>query len=593
MSLPDFPTPPLSSGAPPPSSHPVGSLVGMWKRLGPWRGVYGSATGCLVLSALAAIAEVIAPVLLGQLIDALLPGAEGLPWGLFALYACVLVASVVFDRWGDLVEVAVAGQVMAQVHVRLLSDRLLENPESAPGRAAERAARLTQAASASGELFRSGVAGPTRIALAVIATVVMATFLSPALGLASLVWSVLLLATTVLIAPQTGRLADAEQRARSDATSHASDAMEVIDQLRRQRAEAAEIERGLGFASRMRARLMARTRYAEARLMVIGVFQAGFVITVLWIGLAQWQSGAGTPGDVAAAVGLALALMDNLQWAGQQVSLAQSAKGALAGILREWPGGKRRLWLGKEGVEERHLLEIPGEMGLVLKNISMSPLKRLEMEVEPGEHTGVVGPQDMRLALFSAISGQSAVQEGEMHWGKERWCPRQEALHRDEVVRIPAQPTLFDRSVRENMWLDGKAHELPSALSPLLAFVETLPQGWETPSGKHGGKLAIEHRLRLALARSLIDPPTWLVLDELPTGEAGERLLSDLRLAIPDGTTLIVGLKKPVPTHLLVSVVVLAHGRVVEDGNPADLLAHGKHYARWASRARAAQDQAD
>lgn len=463
MSLPDFPTPPLAPPGPP-APGPTDSLRGLWARLGPWHGIYSPAAGCLALSALAAVAEVLAPVLLGRLIDALLPGGGGLPAGLFGLYAVVLVASVVFDRWGDLVEVKVAGQLMAQVHVRLLSDRLLDAGETAPGRPTERAARLTQAAQAAGELFRSGVAGPIRLALAVVATVAMATLLSPSLGLAALVWSVLLLAGTVLIAPQTGRLADAEQRARSDATSHAADAMAALDQLRRQRAEAAEIERGLGLVGRARDRLMARTRYAEARLMIIGVLQAGFVLTVLWIGLARWAAGDGTPGEVAAAVGLALALMDNLQWAGQQVSLAQAARGALAGVLRDWPGGKRRLWWGQAGVEERRLRAIPGEQGLFLENVAHGPLKRLSLEIEPGEHTGVVGPQDMRGALLAVVGGQATPAQGTVRWGGVAWDPAHRPDQRDEVLRVPAQPVLFDRSVRDNLWLDGQAGALPARL---------------------------------------------------------------------------------------------------------------------------------
>lgn len=562
------------------------TLRGLAARLGPWQGVFAPAGGCLALAAAAALAEVIAPMLLGQIIDGLMPGSGAqTPWVLFGAYAIALVASVVFDRWGDVIEAGVAGRLMAQVHVRLLSDRLL-GQETPGGKPIERAARLAQATQAVGELFRSGIAGPVRTVLAVAATVAMASTLSAALGLASLVWSCVLLGGTLLVAPRTGRLADEEQRARSAATHHAAEAMAIADTLRRQRAEPAEIERGLGHAWKVRERLMARTLYVEWRLGLIGILQAGFVLTVLVIGLVGWKQGTTTPGQVAAAVGLALALMDNLIWAGQQLSLAQAARGTLAGILLDWPGGKRRLWWGREGgVEERRLERIEGELGLTLRNIKAGPLARLDMDIEPGEHTGVVGPQDMRLALFGVLGGQVTAQEGTVTWGEAPWRPAQEATQREEVVRVPAQPTLFERSVAQNLWLDDQtAGNMPDQVRGLVAFVDQLSQGWDTQVGKLGHKLSVDQRVRLVAARALLDPPTWLVIDELPAGEIGTRLLADLRRAMPQGTTLVVGLRYPVPTDLLVSVVVLAHGRVVEDGNPADLLAHGRHYARWSER---------
>ena len=586
MSLPDLPPPPLAPEVPKPDPHAVETLRGLAARLGPWQGVVGPASGCLGLAAIAALAEVIAPMLLGQIIDGLWPGSSGgVPWLLFGAYAVALVASVAFDRWGDVQEVGVAGRLMAQVHVRLLSDRLLAQ-ESLAGKHTESAARLAQATQAVGELFRSGIAGPIRTLLAVVATVVMASTLSAALGLASLVWAGVLLAGAMLVAPRTGRLADEEQRARSAATHHAAETMGIADTLRRARAEPAEIERGLGLAFQVRDRLMARTLYVEWRLGLIGILQAGFVLTVLAIGLAGWKAGTTTPGQVAAAVGLALALMDNLIWAGQQVALAQAARGTLTGILGDWPGGKRRLWWGKnEGVEERGLERIPGEHGLVLRDVRVGPLARLNMEIEPGEHTGVVGPQDMRLALFGALNGQAAVKEGTLRWGQDDWTPGKAPAQREEIVRIAAQPTLFERSLAQNVWLDDTGDRpLPEHLARLVSFVEPLPQGWQTQAGKQGHKLSLDQRLRLVVVRALLDPPTWLVLDELPGGEVGERLLRDVRAALTPGTTLVVGLRHPVPTDLLVSVVVLAHGRVVEDGNPADLLAHGRHYAKWVER---------
>ncbi len=590
MSLPANPTPPLHvKPAPIPRG---GSVKALWKRLGPWQGLSGPSAGCLLLAALASVAEVVAPALLGQLIDVLI-SVQQLPWGLFVVYGVALVTSVVFDRWGDLVEMAVAGRIMAQVHVRLLADRLLDPVDPEKERPAERASRLQQAAQAAGEIFRSGVAGPVRMIMAVVATVVMASLLSPSLGLASLVWSLLLLATTVLIAPETGRLSDQEQRARSEATSHAADAIGIRAQLHRLKATGSELERGRGLAHEIRSRLVARTRYAEVRLMIIGVLQAGFVLTVLAIGLVHWQDGTGSPGDVAAAVGLTLALMDNLQWAGQQLSAALAAKGTLAGVVAEWSTPRRRIFFPGPGIEEVSLKPADGQQPLRLREVSDGPLKRLNFEIEPGEHTGLVGPTDMRQALFALIAGDADPEEGTMAWGEVPWTPTNQPLQKDEVVRVAANPVLFDRSIADNLWLGETQRPLPANVQQLLAFVGQLRKGWTTVVGRQGLRLSQAQRQRLAVARALLDPPAWLVLEELPAGEAGERLLQDVLTALPAETTLLVGLRRPQRVDQLVSVVVLAHGQVVEDGSPLDLLTHGRHFARWFEKAGRAQESTE
>lgn len=539
---------------------------------------------CLLLAAASAVAEVVAPAVLGMVVDMLIQ-SQSLPWILFVVYGLALLASVVFDRWSDLVEISVSGKLMAQVHVRLLSDRLLDPEDHSKDRPAERALRLQQGATAAGELFRSGFVGPVRVALAVVATVAMASIISPALGLASLVWSILLVGTTVIIAPEAGRLSDDEQRARTDATTHAADVFALKRDVLRAGAQDAEADRGHRLALAVRDRMYAKWRYGELRLMAIGAMQSGFVITVLLISLLQWKRGQATPGDVAAAVGLALALMDNLQWAGQQVNAALAARGVLEGVLGEWSGARRRIWFPGPGIDEIAPEAPSTEFSFRIKNAWLAPLRGLNLEIDPDEHTGIVGPSDMRMALLDALTGDRKLSEGEIKFGEELWDPANNKIQKARIVRIPAHPVLFDRTLGENVWVDR--HGQPNdAQSAMLGFVQHLPRGWNTLVGRKGQSLSIAQRMRVALARALHTPPTWLVIDELPVGTEGDALLADLMRALPESTTLIAGLKKPAPMELLSSVAVLAHGRVVEDGRPVDLLAHGTHYARWWERTR-------
>lgn len=582
MSLPDPSLPPTApTGKRRGRQMPVVDLV---RRLGPWHGMVAPSGWCLLLAALSAIAEVIAPAVLGLVIDRLIE-QPSLPWLLFCFYGTALLFSVVFDRWSDLVEISVSGKLMAQVHVRLLSDRLLDQEDHSAEKPSERAIRLQQAATAAGELFRSGFVGPVRVALAVVATVAMASIISPALGLASLAWSLLLVATTVVIAPDAGRLSDAEQKARSQATTHAADVFALKRDVLRAGAEDAEADRGHRLALVLRDRMYARWRYGELRLMVIGAMQAGFVVTVLLVSLLQWKNQQASPGDVAAAVGLALALMDNLQWAGQQVNAALAARGVLGGVLGEWPAARRRIWLPGPGIDEL-LMQTPStEHSFRIKGAWVGPLRGLTLEIDPDEHTGIVGPSDMRLALFDVLSGKRELSAGDIYFGEEKWNPANHPLQKARIARIPAHPVLLDRSIAENVWM-GRRQPPNDVQKALLAFVDQLPQQWATMVGRSNKTLSAGQRLRVALGRALTSPPTWLVIDELPAGAEGDLILMDLMAKLPETTTVIIGLRKPAPTEWLSSVAVLAHGRVVEDGRPVDLLAHGTHYARWWEHSR-------
>src|SRR5262249_28687393 len=121
----------------------------------------------------------------------------------------------------------------------------------------------------------------------------------------------------------------------------------------------------------------------------------------------------------------------------------------------------------------------------------------------------------------------------------------------------------------------------------LEEFVGALPERYDTVIGERGANLSGGQRQRLAIARALLRQPDLLIFDEATShlDTATERAIKrSLRTALAGKTVVLVA-------HRLSTIrgadliYVLAHGRVVESGSHAELLALGGWYAAlWAAQ---------
>jgi ABC-type transport system involved in Fe-S cluster assembly fused permease/ATPase subunit len=152
---------------------------------------------------------------------------------------------------------------------------------------------------------------------------------------------------------------------------------------------------------------------------------------------------------------------------------------------------------------------------------------------------------------------------------------------------VPQDTVLFNDSIEYNIAYgrpDASHDDIVAAaqLAQIHDFIASLPDGYATPVGERGLKLSGGEKQRVAIARAILKRPAVLIFDEATSAldsKAEKLIQAELRQIARDHTTLTIA-------HRLSTIVdadeilVLDHGRIVERGTHAALLAANGAYAR-------------
>ena len=158
---------------------------------------------------------------------------------------------------------------------------------------------------------------------------------------------------------------------------------------------------------------------------------------------------------------------------------------------------------------------------------------------------------------------------------------------RRHVVMVTQENFLFGGTVADNIRFgrpDATDEEVRGAAAAVGAdvFIEALPDGFETDVAKRGGRLSAGQRQLVAFARAFLADPAVLILDEATSSLdiPSERMVQRaLETVLADRTALVIAHRLST-VKIADRVLVLEHGRIVEDGSPAELTSReGGHYA--------------
>ena len=256
--------------------------------------------------------------------------------------------------------------------------------------------------------------------------------------------------------------------------------------------------------------------------------------------------------------------------------------------------------------EHREVADAPGAQPLLLDHSASSPgasvafehvnfgydpdrqiLHDLSFEIPAGKTVAVVGPSGSGKSTLARLMfrfydvNQGAIRIN----GQDIREVTQHSL-RESIGIVPQDTVLFNDTVEYNIaygrtGADRAAVEGAAKAAHIHDFISRSPKGYDTLVGERGLKLSGGEKQRVAIARTLLKDPPILIFDEATSAldSANERAIqAELQSVARNKTALVIAhrLSTVVDAH---QILVMEHGRIIERGHHAELLALGGRYA--------------
>ena len=585
------------SNAPPAKGSPR-SLSGLVPFLRPYSGRIGLAVLFLVM---AAVATLVFPLALRGLIDGGMGSADkgeqlmGLRTHFFELFG-VAAALGLFSA-GRFYTVSWLGErVTADIRNAVYAHVLRQSPEFfETTQTGEVLSRLTGDTTLVQTVVGSSLSMGLRNAVMGVGALGMLVFTNPYLMVQVLGALLLIVAPSVWFGRRVRKLSRASQDRVADSSAIAAEvlnAIPVVQSYTAEDREAARFDRSTADAFAIAIR---RTKARSVLVAFIIIATSAALLWGLYQGTQAVMRGDITAGHLGQTVVYVIILAS-----------AAAVLGEVYGDLLRAAGATERLM---ELLDSRSPVTSPPNplaaqitragSDIKFENVTFHYPSRptqpalvdFSLSVAPGETIAIVGPSgagkstvfQLLLRFYDPALGRIAL---------DGVCTADMSLQelRGRIGLVPQDAVIFSTSALENIRYgkpDASDEEVKAAASAAFAheFISALPEGFNTFLGERGVRLSGGQRQRIAIARAMLKNSPLLLLDEATSAldaESERMVQAALESAMKDRTTLVIA-------HRLATVkkadriVVIDHGRIVEQGSHEQLMAANQVYARLAA----------
>ena len=428
-----------------------------------------------------------------------------------------------------------------------------------------------------------------------IGAMVMLVWTNPLLMLQVLAVLVVVVLPSVTLGRRVRRLSRASQDRVADASALAGEVLNAIAVVQSYTAEQREARR---FVDATLQALGAALRRIRARAVLVGFVIMASSAVLLWglyMGTLAVREGSTSAGELGQTVFYVILLASAFAVLGEVYGDLLRAAGATERLMEllgarsdlplpaqpvqpAWPPSGARLQL--EAVRF-HYASRPGTWAL----------DGLSGEILPGQTVAIVGPSGAgKTTLFDLLMRFHDPQHGRIVLDGTPLTAMGLHTLRERIALVPQSPVVFTGTVLENIRYGRPEADLQAVQAAAVAahahdFITALPQGYDTDLGDRGVRLSGGQRQRIAIARAMLKNAPLLLLDEATSAldaQSEQMVQAALEQAMQGRTTLVIA-------HRLATVQkadviwVLDHGRLVEQGTHAALIARGGLYASLAA----------
>jgi ATP-binding cassette subfamily B protein/subfamily B ATP-binding cassette protein MsbA len=322
--------------------------------------------------------------------------------------------------------------------------------------------------------------------------------------------------------------------------------------------------------------------------LMVGTLMAAGTAVLYYVGSLHVLEGKLTLGDLLVFSSYLLMLYAPLE---QLTYTAWAMEGAAAGAKRCFDILDREDDV-RDGPDAKEIRDVRGSIRMQDVDFGYDDERQIlhgvNLAVEPGESIAIVGGTGAgKSTLLSLVPRFYDPTRGAVSLDGHDLRESKKKSLRSNISMVLQDTLLFSTTVRENIAYgrpDATEDEIIEAAKRAQAydFIMKMTDGFSSQVGERGGHLSVGQRQRIGIARAFLKNAPILLLDE-PTSALDatteEAVMKTINELMRGRTTLMVTHRLNT-AHRFDRIVVLEHGRVVEEGSGPDLLARGGAYAK-------------